>query len=161
MPDRIQPRRAAGWRMPEGTIYVGRPGPFGNPFPWRGAWAVWAAVAVGFKADEAGRKAAAVAHFRQWLLAEPARGPHADDRGDDMIEFESGVGLSTAEHCRNLAASFAMIASDRIKVPKPPSLDLIKAKLRGHDLACWRPILLPDGARCPCHADVLLDLANA
>jgi hypothetical protein len=32
--------------------------------------------------------------------------------------------------------------------------------LRGKDLACWCPITLPDGSACPCHADVLLALAN-
>jgi hypothetical protein len=32
-PSRIQRRRAAGWRMPEGTVYVGRPTRWGNPFP--------------------------------------------------------------------------------------------------------------------------------
>ena len=34
-------------------------------------------------------------------------------------------------------------------------------ELRGHDLVCWCPLTLPDGSRCPCHADVLLELANA
>ncbi|MGV8847605.1 MAG: DUF4326 domain-containing protein [Propionicimonas sp.] len=32
--------------------------------------------------------------------------------------------------------------------------------LRGHDLACWCPLVDPAGNRVPCHADVLLDLAN-
>lgn len=30
---RIQLRRTKGWRMPEGTVSVARPGPFGNPYP--------------------------------------------------------------------------------------------------------------------------------
>lgn len=29
---RVQRRRAKGWKMPANTIYVGRPGPWGNPF---------------------------------------------------------------------------------------------------------------------------------
>lgn len=33
MPIRIQRKRTKGWRMPENTVYVGRPGPFGNPLP--------------------------------------------------------------------------------------------------------------------------------
>jgi len=33
-------------------------------------------------------------------------------------------------------------------------------ELRGHDLVCWCPITRPDGSRCPCHADVLLEIAN-
>ena len=32
MPKRIQRQRAKGWRMPEGTVYVGRPTKWGNPF---------------------------------------------------------------------------------------------------------------------------------
>jgi len=32
IPQGIQRRRAKGWRAPEGAIYVGRPGPWGNPF---------------------------------------------------------------------------------------------------------------------------------
>jgi hypothetical protein len=31
-PRRIQRSRAKGWRAPAGTVYVGRPGPWGNPF---------------------------------------------------------------------------------------------------------------------------------
>ena len=29
---RIQRKRTAGWKMPRGTVYVGRPSPLGNPF---------------------------------------------------------------------------------------------------------------------------------
>ena len=31
-PIRIQRRRSKGWRMPENTVYVGRPTQWGNPF---------------------------------------------------------------------------------------------------------------------------------
>ena len=34
------------------------------------------------------------------------------------------------------------------------------AELRGHDLACWCPLEDEHGNRMPCHADVLLELAN-
>lgn len=37
-PKRIQRKRTAGWRMPEGAVYVGRPTKWGNPF--RGGEAV-------------------------------------------------------------------------------------------------------------------------
>jgi len=55
-PVRVQRRRTAGWRMPPGTVYVGRPGRWGNPFT----------VA---EHDRAG----AVARYRAALLADPAR----------------------------------------------------------------------------------------
>lgn len=32
MPKRIQRKRTKGWRMPEGTVYVGRGSRWGNPF---------------------------------------------------------------------------------------------------------------------------------
>ena len=32
LPERIQRTRAKGFKMPENTIYVGRPGKWGNPF---------------------------------------------------------------------------------------------------------------------------------
>jgi Domain of unknown function (DUF4326) len=32
MPTRIQRKRTKGWKMPENTIYVGRPSKWGNPF---------------------------------------------------------------------------------------------------------------------------------
>lgn len=31
-PVRVQRKRTRGWRMPENTVYVGRPGRFGNPY---------------------------------------------------------------------------------------------------------------------------------
>jgi hypothetical protein len=33
--------------------------------------------------------------------------------------------------------------------------------LRGKNLACWCPLVGKDGKPVPCHADVLLELANA
>lgn len=32
MPERIQQKRTRGWRMPENTISVARPGRWGNPY---------------------------------------------------------------------------------------------------------------------------------
>ena len=32
MPKRIQRKRTKGWKMPEGSVYVGRPTKWGNPF---------------------------------------------------------------------------------------------------------------------------------
>ncbi|ARG91426.1 DUF4326 domain-containing protein [Mycobacterium kansasii] len=34
-------------------------------------------------------------------------------------------------------------------------------ELRGRDLACWCPVIDEFGQRVPCHADVLLEVANA
>lgn len=32
LPRRVQRKRVKGWRMPENTVSVCRPGPWGNPF---------------------------------------------------------------------------------------------------------------------------------
>jgi hypothetical protein len=32
MPIRVQRKRTKGWRMPENTVYVGRPTKYGNPY---------------------------------------------------------------------------------------------------------------------------------
>lgn len=37
----------------------------------------------------------------------------------------------------------------------------VRECLRGKNLACWCPLVDKDGNRAPCHADVLLELANA
>ncbi|HEU5268699.1 MAG TPA: DUF4326 domain-containing protein [Jatrophihabitans sp.] len=36
-----------------------------------------------------------------------------------------------------------------------------RAELAGRDLACWCPLLTEDGGRGPCHAEVLLQIANS
>jgi hypothetical protein len=36
----------------------------------------------------------------------------------------------------------------------------VRAELAGRDLACWCPLTDASGNRFPCHADVLLELAN-
>lgn len=41
-----------------------------------------------------------------------------------------------------------------------PDVATIRAELAGHDLACWCPLEDEHGNRVPCHADVLLELAN-
>ena len=56
-PVRIQRRRARGWRMPDGAVYVGRPGRWGNPYRLDGT---------------AGGRAAAVAAHAALLAADPA-----------------------------------------------------------------------------------------
>jgi hypothetical protein len=36
-----------------------------------------------------------------------------------------------------------------------------RIELAGRDLACWCPLSAADGSRVPCHAEVLLEIANA
>ena len=60
-PLRIQRKRTAGWRMPEGAIYCGRPTIWGNP------WSTEKAMASGlFKPEFVAE--VVVNEYRAWLL---------------------------------------------------------------------------------------------
>lgn len=58
VPVRVQRRRTAGWRMPAGAVYVGRPTRWGNPYRHdgtaRGRAAAHAALAAAGRAGPAG-----------------------------------------------------------------------------------------------------------
>lgn len=110
MPVRLQRKRTKGYRLPEGAVYVGRPGKFGNPFADVN-WGQW---------DKAAR-------FESWLRA---RVPWPQ------------CSLSQRYSMTPLGQRFDEIAR---ALPE----------LRGKDLVCWCPL------GQPCHADTLLELANA
>ena len=55
MEKRIQRKRTKGWKMPAGSVYVGRPTKWGNPF--------------GVHKDEGGRSAA-TSLFTMWLVGD-------------------------------------------------------------------------------------------
>lgn len=61
MPQRIQRKRAKGWRMPEGAVYVGRPTKWGNP------WSVKGYYNAGYTGSLAEAAAACVENFRAWM----------------------------------------------------------------------------------------------
>lgn len=56
-PQRIQRKRTKGWKMPENTVYVGRPSKYGNPYR------------VGMYRDFT--QSDAVRAFRDWLSMHP------------------------------------------------------------------------------------------
>jgi hypothetical protein len=43
----------------------------------------------------------------------------------------------------------------------PFYVDMVRRELAGKDLACWCPLVDADGKPVPCHADVLLEIANS
>ena len=106
-PQRIQIRRAKGWRLPPNAVKVDRSTKWGNPFraDQPPAWAL-----------APGGPATAAEAFRWWL--------------EDRAPFEA-----------------------RLTERRTAVLESL-GELRGRDLACW----CPPGT--PCHADVLLALAN-
>lgn len=83
MPERIQLRRTAGWRKPEGAVVVSRPSQWGNPY-FVGAWdpEYLEAQAGRLNAEDPGalitsvaRAVQVFARFRApWLDLEPLRG---------------------------------------------------------------------------------------
>jgi hypothetical protein len=101
-PIRIQRKRIKGWKMPENTVYVGRPTKWGNP--WDGG-------------DDAARL------FRAAILGFTSNG----DFCKPVAHPESRIG--TIIRCAPV-------------------------ELRGKNLACWCRL------DQPCHADVLLEIAN-
>lgn len=129
--ERIQLRRTKGYRKPEGAVVVSRPSKHGNPFPVHGDWIMTL--------------------FRSWATGCPVPlGPLAAPTGG-TIEFGDGTAVAFSDHARGVAALGAA-HSEAPAVPPPPSS---YEELRGKDLACWCPL------DQPCHADVLLELANS
>jgi len=117
-PVRVQLSRKKGWRMPDNTMSVARPGRWGNPFrppymPIEMAVELFRDTCKGF-----------------WS---PGKLKHLTDSD------YSAVYDSRTEWLRRLGAS-----------PR----DAAKLELAGINLACWCPL------DQPCHADVLLELAN-
>lgn len=148
-PRRIQRSRAKGWQMPEGAVYVGRPSPWGNPYPIAGDWIMWAAVALRYRADARGRRAASVAIYRAWLTSDTiALGPY--DPASGILVWSDGRETTIEDHI----GGFALWAARQTDAPSVPAMVPGLAPLRGRDLACWCPL------DQPCHADVLLELAN-
>lgn len=128
--------------MPEGAVYVGRPTKWGNPF------------AIG---SQSGLVREPAIHYpeRPWeyegrISAAGMR--HDYHHGDGRITPVQVRAMTAAESVQCYRASITGGGWPIDWAPKfPPSL----AELRGHDLVCWCPI------GQPCHADVLLELANS
>ena len=137
MPQRIQRSRAKGWRMPEGAVYVGRGTRWGNPFDFRRSEYCWAALTFDCRGDAAGRHEASVRAYRDWI--DP---PH----GRRTLLFEEQPKLAGGEK--------SIALGPPVRAGEAPSKQDIIAALRGKDLACWCRL------DQPCHADVLLELAN-
>lgn len=85
-------------------------------------------------------------------------------RWDARPSFDPDTGERTpadpAEARRISLEGFLLVLAGRGVTHDYPSDDEIQAELAGHDLACWCPLEDASGERSPCHADVLLELAN-
>jgi hypothetical protein len=118
MMERIQRKRVKGWRMPENTISVCRPGIWGNPFKV-GVW---------------GTAQECIEAYRRWMNAEIF--------SEDLGWLESLY--TDPRFDRTYSPNWGYILMNSRKYEE----------LRGKNLACF---CKPGD---PCHADVLLELAN-
>lgn len=115
-PIRVQRKRTKGWRMPENTVYVGRPSAFGNPF----------VIGQTYKTEENG----------------PAIG------WGEALKYMTGPLIKI--ETRTQAVEMYEAYLKRCPIPD----DMIN-ELKGKNLACFCPL------DKPCHADVLLKIANS
>ena len=137
-PVRIQRQRTKGWKMPPNTVCVTRPGKYGNPFNFTSAEFSFTALAFGCRGDRAGRIKASVKAFREWVGSDPTK---------RTVGFERGVVIEGPNKQR-------IEIGARATAGRAPSLEEIRRDLRGKNLACFCAL------DQPCHADVLLELAN-
>ena len=126
-PKRIQRKRTKGWRMPEGSVYVGRPTRWGNPYP----------VGTG---NLMAHGECAPGWVGAYEVGEPV-----------WFELSLERGLTAQDVC-DLYRSCLLLT---IETGEPEEIVEALKELRGRDLACWCPL------DQPCHADVLLEIANA
>lgn len=138
-PKRIQRKRIKGWKMPPNTVCVTRPGKFGNPFDFRKSDCCWLALSYNCRGDKLGRQEASVKAFIEWI--EPPSGRKK------LVRMERGVRFGNDKNNCQIGPRFI--------VGPPPSIDEIRGELRGKNLACFCRL------DQPCHADVLLKIANA
>lgn len=137
-PARITLTRTKGWRMPEDTRVVTRATIFGNPFVVGdpGGWRVpehdgKPGWGIEWRMDRAINAYQAVIFFSAWLHQPQALAP--------MPSILNDAGRTSVREAMD--ARRALILS---RLPE----------LRGRPLACFcKP-------GCPCHADVLLEIAN-
>ena len=135
MPDRIQLRRTAGWRLPPGARSVARPHPWSNPFR---IGYVAIEIAVGCYSPTNTRWEDRTTLRAPFPLAQhPYRLIDSRDLAVNMF-----TGWGERRHA---------LTPDGTSVPYP---DAARAWLHGLDLACYCPL------DEPCHVDVLLRWAN-
>ncbi|MCR1785331.1 DUF4326 domain-containing protein [Nocardioides carbamazepini] len=147
-PKRIQRQRTKGWRMPEGAVYVGRGSKWGNPFALRSPSGLARVPAV----DHPGQP-------WEYEGRISANGMRHDYFHPDGRVIRCDVRWMTA--AESVECYRALLHGDgrwpldfRHNGGHYPHIGDVH-ELAGKDLACWCPL------DQPCHADVLLEIANA
>lgn len=132
-PRRIRLSRAAGWRMPENTVKVTRPGAFGNPFSI-------AECRDLLDLTDNSARLKVVSWFREWV-GFPIGHESLDQLGafgDTKADHRRLLGLLPTLRGKNLACWCRLCERHRD----------------------GKPFDEPCAACAPCHADVLGQIAN-
>ncbi len=145
--------------MPEGAVIVDRRTAWGNPFyrcEHRGLvhYGPKHLERFGREWDYEGRISSAGMRHDQWFAK------------DDIVETYVRWG-TPAEYVELFELTLTN-PTPGMRLAHPSAggrftrctIDDIREQLTGKTLACWCPLHAKDGGRAPCHADVLLRLAN-
>ena len=148
-PVRVQRRREKGWTTPDGTVYVGRPTKYGNPFVYRTPVALARVPALDGSAWE----------YEGRISADGMR--HDFHHGDGRVTRHDIRYMTRAEtvelyekallHPTQALRLWVRRGGEMTRVTP----ETVREELAGKDLSCW--CSLTD----VCHADVLLRVANS
>lgn len=147
-PQRIRLSRQRGWRLPDGAVSVARPTKWGNPFGYRqhsGLCRVPAALGDGDSEYE-GR-----------ISAEGARHDYFHPDGRVTVCHVRYMTRAEIVQCYEWLLLGPMPEAMRLTLGNwrlPFTVDDVRRELAGKSLGCWCP------PAEPCHAAVLLDIAN-
>lgn len=155
-PVRVQLSRARGWRKPENTVVVARPSKFGNPFRLRDE--THGLVRYRLEAPDEIDYEGRISHDGNM---HPWYGPEGT-----VVPFY--VRYATAAEIVWMFRRTLLDPTPSMRMAYPSgsgrfakvTVEEIRAELAGKNLACWCPLVDTDGNPVPCHADVLLELAN-
>lgn len=128
---RIQRSRKKGWKMPANSVYVGRPSMWGNPFK---------VIGDSIYVDASYRRKV----LSRWVYLCKGDAQKCVRLYRIVVTGVIGPGEYGIDVDSLVDIAFWCDHFKKLNV----------RKLRGKDLMCWC------GKRVPCHADVLIELAN-
>lgn len=155
MAERIQRQRTKGWRMPKGAVYVGRPTKWGNPFVYQNKsrglvrYGPRHLERFGRAWDYEGRISADGTSHHMWFSEDDVVETYV--RWATRAEIVELYRLTLIDPTPGMLAAWPSARGRFLTV----TVDEIRRELAGKPLVCWCPLFEP------CHADVLLELANA
>ncbi len=145
-PKRIQLRRTKGWQKPEGVIVVSRPGKWGNPFRVNTRQGLARVPALNGQPWE----------YEGRISSD---GMQHDYQHADQHWTRHTIRYMTAAECvecyRALLNGGGWPLDFHHNGGYYRTAAEARTELADRDLACWCPLSRP------CHADVLLEIANA